>query len=79
MFQQRSITDLFRAAVLFVVAFALYWFAFNYRPANTSPVSESGLVFWSSVVLMAAFAVFALAFVYRAFTGKRLLGLGLIG
>lgn len=79
MFQQRSILDLFLAAAFFVAAFALYWFAFNYRPANTSLVSEPGALFWSCVLMMIAFVVFGLAFTYRAVTGKRLLGLGLIG
>ena len=78
MFKKSSVLDLFLATVFFAVAYAFYWFCFQIYP-TLKPTGGAGVMYWASLVLMIGSILHGLAFTYRAFTGKRLLGLRIIG
>jgi len=73
------ILDFLRSILFFIVAYAAYWFVTSYRPIEVSASDEALYVSWSCVILAIGFALFGLVFGYRAFTGKRLLGMTIIG
>ena len=76
--KSHPILDLFCCFAFWAAAFGIYWYA-------VLPLQEVRLIkaaaplFWLYVALGFGLFVFGLAFGYRALTGKRLLGLSLIG
>ena len=77
--KSHRILDLFRSILFLIVAYAAFWFVTTYRPTEVSASDDALYVFWSCVILTIGLALFGLAFGYRALTGKRLLGMSLIG
>lgn len=77
--KSHRILDFLLSILFLIVAYATYWFVTTYRPIEVSASDEALYVFWSCMVLVIGFALFGLAFAYRALTGKRLLGMTIIG
>ena len=77
--KSHRILDFLLSILFLIVAYAAYWFVTAYRPIEVSASDEALSVFWSCVILTIGLALFGLAFGYRALTGKRLLGMSLIG
>lgn len=77
--KSHRILDILRSMLFFIVAYAAFWFVTTYRPTEVSSSAEALYVSWSCVILTIGFTLFGLAFAYRALTGKRLLGMDIIG